>query len=117
MLEINPDSVEDKLLKKILKINPEVQLAAIISTKGFPIAINITYDIDKELISPMLAAIHSVSEMFMDECFNGSLNHVLIEAKKNIVFVRKIGLERLICLISDNKNFLKLNFPKDLGIN
>jgi len=115
MLEINPESVEDKLIKKFLKFNPDVQLAAIISTKGFPIAINFTQDIDKELISPMFAAIHSVSEMFMNECFNGSLNHVLLEAKKNNIFVRKIGSERLLCLISDNKDFLKFNFPKDLG--
>ena len=114
MLEIKTDSVEDKLLKKLLRINPEVQIAAIISTQGLPIAINFTQKIDKELISPMLAAIHSISEMFMNECFKGSLNHVLIEAKKNKVLVRKISSERLLCLISNNKEFLEFNFPKDL---
>ncbi len=107
MVEINSDSVEWNLLQKILLEYPEIKLVAFISTRGFPITSNFTQSIDSALISPILAAIHSMAEMLIVQCFNGLLNHVLIDAKEYNIFIREMGSDQILCFISKNKKFLE----------
>jgi len=106
----------DSALKKILLAIPEVKYAAIISTKGFPVKSNFTENIDDQLVSPMFATIHSIAERFMVECYDGSLNQVLIDAKKYKILIKKLDSDHILCCISENEDFLKfIPSPKRTG--
>ncbi|MFX1276421.1 MAG: roadblock/LC7 domain-containing protein [Promethearchaeota archaeon] len=97
-MEKNSDSY-NILLDKLRLTNSDVKGSFILSKKGVPISSKFPQNIDDSLISPMLAAIHSMAERFMDECSIGSLQQVVIEGKESKIIITQAGREHVLCVI------------------
>ena len=107
MFEDIKDRLED-LLEEFHLNDSDVIGSFVVSKKGFPVSIKFIKEIENALISPMLAAIHSMAERFTDECSIGALKQVVIEGKDIKVIITKAGREHVFCVVLEPSNNLEL---------
>ena len=88
----------DEILKKLLKANPEVKGAAIVSTEGLPIASVLPLGVDKTRIAAMTAALFSTAEKAVIEMEKGEFDQLYIKGSEGYLLVRPAGPNALLAI-------------------
>jgi len=91
MTEIN-NTIEklEKVLKKLLKDNPDITVAVITSMEGLPIHSILPRESNETIISAMVATLLSLSERAVIEMKIGEFNQLFIKGKDGYLLVFEV---------------------------
>ena len=90
------NSPHAEVLKELLRSNPKVKAAEIVSAEGFPVASALPRGLDEAIVSAMTAALHSLSENAVNDMKKGKFEQLYVKATSGYIVIRRASPKSLL---------------------